>query len=85
MAEGENVVIQYGKDKSSQIDLIGYLMNVTAKITLLARPDRISVGGTFYTLLHTKSQSDFEKVSLENKDWKYIDKHNEKPYKVYTT
>ena len=85
MAEGENVVIQYGKDKSSQIDLIGYLMNVTAKITSIARPDRISVGGTFYTLLHPKSQSDFEMVSLENMDWKYIDKHNEKPYKVYTT
>jgi adenylate cyclase len=85
MAEGENVVIQYGKDKSSQIDLIGYVMNVTAKITSITRPVRISVGGTFYTLLHPKSQSDFEMVSLENMDWKYIDKHNEKPYKVYTT
>ena len=85
MAEGKNVVIQYGKDKSSQIDLIGYLMNVTAKITSITRPNRISVGGTFYTLLHPKSQSDFEMVSLENMDWKYIDKHSEKPYKVYTT
>ena len=85
MAEGENVVIQYGKDKSSQIDLIGYVMNVTAKITSITLPNRISVGGTFYTLLHPKTQSDFEKISLENMNWKYIDKHNEKPYKVYTT
>ena len=85
MAEGENVVIQYGKDKSSQIDLIGYIMNVTSKITSITLPNRISVGGTFYTLLHPKTQSDFEMVSLENMNWKYIDKHNEKPYKVYTT
>jgi adenylate cyclase len=77
MAEGENVVIQYGKDKSSQIDLIGYIMNVTAKITSITLPNRISVGGTIYTLLHPKTQSDFEIVSLENKNWKYIDMHNQ--------
>ena len=85
MAEGENVVIQYGKDKSSQIDLIGYIMNVTAKITSITLPNRISVGGTIYTLLHPKTQSDFEIVSLENKNWKYIDMHNQKPYTVFTT
>lgn len=85
MAEGQNVVIQYGRDKSSQIDLIGYVMNVTSKIASLSLPNRISVGGTFYTLLHPKSQSDFEIVPLENLDWKYIDKHTGKPYKVYTT
>jgi len=85
MAEGENVVIQYGKDKSSQIDLIGYVMNVTAKITSITLPSRISVGGTIYTLLHPKTQSDFEKVSLENMNWKYIDMHNQKPYTVFTT
>jgi adenylate cyclase len=85
MAEGENVVIQYGKDNSSQIDLIGYVMNVTAKITSITPPNRISVGGTIYTLLHPKTQSDFEIVSLENKNWKYIDMHNRKPYTVFTT
>lgn len=85
MAEGEIVVIQYGKDNSSQIDLIGYVMNVASKITSITLPNRISIGGTFYTLLHPKSQSDFEMVSLENLVWKYVDKHTEKPYKVYTT
>ena len=32
MAEGENVVVQYGYDRSSQIDLIGYGMNVERKL-----------------------------------------------------
>ncbi|MDR4490418.1 MAG: adenylate/guanylate cyclase domain-containing protein [Candidatus Nitrosocosmicus sp.] len=85
MAEGENIVIQYGKDKSSQIDLIGYVMNVASKITSLTSPNRISLGGAFYGLLHPKTRSEFEKVSLENRDWKYIDKHNQKTYEVYTT
>jgi hypothetical protein len=35
MDEGENIAIQYGCDKSAPIDLIGYPMNVAAKITSL--------------------------------------------------
>lgn len=85
MAEGENIVIQYGKDKSSQIDLIGYIMNVASKITSITLPGRISLGGTFHSLLHPKTQSEFEKISLENLEWKYIDKHNQKTYEVYST
>ncbi len=85
MTEGESVVIQYGKDNSSQIDLIGYVMNVTAKITSITLPNAISVGGTFYSLLHPKTQSDFEILSLENKNWKYVDMHTQKPYTVFTT
>ena len=85
MAEGENIVIQYGKDKSSQRDLIGYIINVASKITSLTLPNRISMGGAFHMLLHPKTQSEFEKISLENREWKYIDKHNQKIYEVYST
>ncbi len=85
MAEGENIVIQYGKDKSSQIDLIGYIINVASKITSLTLPNRISLGGAFHMLLHPKTQAEFEKISLENREWKYIDKHNQKIYEVYST
>ncbi len=38
--EGENVVVQYGYDRSSQIDILGYTMNVTAKITSITGPTR---------------------------------------------
>ena len=48
MAEGENVVVQYGYDRSSQIDLIGYGMNVAAKITFLTAPNKISIGENIY-------------------------------------
>jgi class 3 adenylate cyclase len=85
IAEGENVVIQYGNDKGSQVDLIGYVMNVASKITSITRPNKISVGGTVYRLLHPNIQSGFAKVHLDNMDWKYIDMHNGKPLEVYAS
>ena len=68
MTEGENIAIQYGKDKNSQFDLIGYIMNVASKITSLTLSNRISMGGAFLELLHPKVRSEFEKVSLENRE-----------------
>jgi adenylate cyclase len=85
--EGENLVIQYGYDKSSPIDLIGYPMNVAAKITSLTGPNKISVGNNVYKLLHPTLQSEFHKMQIkkETDEWKYIDLENNLPYKAYTT
>ena len=33
--EGESVIVQYGHDKSSPIDILGHCMNISAKITSL--------------------------------------------------
>ena len=33
--EGENVIVQYGHDKSSLIDILGYNMSVTAKLNYI--------------------------------------------------
>jgi adenylate cyclase len=82
--EGENVVVQYGYDRSSQIDLLGYTMNVAGKITSLTGPNQISVGENIYKLLHPNTQTEFqESSSLEDK-WKYLDRDTDKIYKVYT-
>lgn len=82
--EGENIVFQYGYDKSSQIDILGYTMNVTSKITSITAPNKISVGENVYKLLHPQIQSNFKQVMFENNDWKYIDIKTGKPYDVYT-
>jgi adenylate cyclase len=85
MAEGENVVVQYGYDRSSQIDLIGYGMNMAAKITSLTAPNKISIGENIYEMLHPKIQSDFEELTnLYQDGWKYINHKTGKVYKVYT-
>jgi class 3 adenylate cyclase len=82
--EGENLAIQYEFDKSAPIDLIGYPMNVAAKITSLTRPNKISVGNNIYKLLHPSLQSKFYKMKIKETEWKYIDLENNLPYKVYT-
>jgi len=52
---GENVVVQYAYDKSSQIDLLGYTMNIAAKITSLTSPNKISIGEKVYKFLASRS------------------------------
>jgi adenylate cyclase len=86
--EGENLAIQYEFDKSSPIDLIGYPMNVAAKMTSLTGPNEISVGNNVYKMLHPTLQSQFHEMQIKKgtNEWKYIDlENNLLPYKVYTT
>jgi class 3 adenylate cyclase len=84
--EGENLAIQYGYDKSAPIDLIGYPMNVAAKMTSLTGPNKITVGNNVYKLLHPTVQPEFGKMQMkEGTEWKYIDLETNLPYKVYTT
>lgn len=82
--EGENIVFQYGYDKSSQIDILGYTMNVTSKITSITPANKISVGENVYKLLHPQIQTNFKPVIFENNDWKYIDTKTRNPYAVYS-
>ena len=81
--EGEDVVVQYGYDKSSLIDILGYSMNVAAKITSLTAANKISVGNAVYKLLHPTIQSKFELLSIDQ-GWKYVDRETGELYKVFT-
>ena len=81
--EGEDVVVQYGYDKSSLIDILGYSMNVAAKITSLTAANKISVGNVVYKLLHPTIQSKFELLSID-RGWKYVDRETGELYKVFT-
>ncbi|HYF98804.1 MAG TPA: adenylate/guanylate cyclase domain-containing protein [Candidatus Saccharimonadales bacterium] len=82
--EGENIVFQYGYDKSSQADILGYTMNVTSKITSITAPDKISVGENVYKLLHPQIQSNFRQIIFDGNEWKYIDINTGNAYQVYT-
>jgi len=83
--EGENLVIQYGYDKSAPIDLIGYPINVAAKMESLTGPNKISVGNNVYKLLHPTILSEFQEMKIKETEWKYIDLETNLRYKVYTT
>ena len=82
--EGENVIVQYGHDRSSQIDILGYCMNIAAKITSLTGPNKISIGEDVYNMLHPSIRAKFKEMKLNPEDWKYTDRHTGKLYRVYT-
>jgi class 3 adenylate cyclase len=84
MDEGENVIVQYGHDKSSQIDILGYCMNIAAKITSLTGPNKISIGEDVYKMLHPSIRAKFKEMKLNPDEWKYTDRQTGKLYKVYT-
>jgi adenylate cyclase len=82
--EGENVIVQYGHDRSSQIDILGYCMNIAAKITSLTGPNKISIGEDVYKMLHPSIRAKFKEMKLNPEDWKYTDRQTGKLYKVHT-
>jgi adenylate cyclase len=82
--EGENVIVQYGHDKSSLIDILGYGMSITAKITSLTNPDKITIGKDVYDILHPEIKSKFTEIKHNVDNWKYADRRTGRLYKLYT-
>jgi adenylate cyclase len=81
--EGENAVIQYGYEKDSPIDVLGYSMNVASKITSLTAPNSISIGENLYNLLDYDLQSEFKELPIPSDKWKYINRDTKKSYRIY--
>jgi adenylate cyclase len=81
---GENAIIQYGYEQRSPIDILGYTMNVAAKITSLTAANKVSIGGNVYKSLDNKIQSEFHELLMPGNEWKYINYETDTPYKVYT-
>jgi adenylate cyclase len=82
--EGENVIVQYGHDKSSLIDILGYSMSICSKITSLTNPNKITIGEDIYDILHLEIKSKFTEVKYDIGSWKYSDKQTGQLYKLYT-
>ena len=80
---GENAIVQYGYEQLSPIDILGYSMNIAAKITSLTGANKISIGHNVYKSLDRKTQREFHEFSMPDNRWKYIDYGTDKPYKVY--
>ena len=84
MDEGENVIVQYGHDRSSPIDILGYCMNIAAKITSLTVPNNISIGQYVYDMLHPSIKSKFSELKFSADEWRYTDRHTGQLYRVYS-
>jgi len=85
MDEGENVIVQYGHDRSSPIDILGYCMNIAAKITSLTLANKVSIGQYVYEMLHPSIKARFSEVKFSSGEWRYTDRYTGQIYKVYST
>lgn len=83
--EGENVIIQHGHDESSLIDVLGYCMNRSAKITSLTSPNQIMIGECVYADLEYYMKMEFNEIMFDPKQWTYINKETGRLYTLYTT
>ncbi len=82
--EGENVVVQYGHDKNSLIDILGYCMNIAAKITSITDPNGITIGEDVYNVIHPTLKSRFRELKNRIEDWKYTNRQTGQIYKLYS-
>lgn len=72
--EGENVVVLYGQDKSSSIDILGYWISITSKITTITEADQITVGKDVYFALDNALRNKFSEITSQVEDWKYTNR-----------
>jgi adenylate cyclase len=80
---GESIIIQYGHDERSHIDILGYSMNKSAKITSLTYPNTITIGEDMYSNLNPKLKVEFKEIKTTIENWKYINKKTGQIYKIY--
>ncbi|HET6730656.1 MAG TPA: adenylate/guanylate cyclase domain-containing protein [Nitrososphaeraceae archaeon] len=73
--EGENVVVQYGHDKGSPIDILGYCISIAAKITSITESDKITVGKDVYFALGPILRNKFTEITPYTNDWRYTNRH----------
>jgi adenylate cyclase len=76
--------VQYGHEKSSPIDILGYYMSIYAKITSLADPNRITIGEDVYIVLPSQMKMKFKEVNYGVEYWKYANRRTDQIYKLYT-
>lgn len=91
---GENVVVQYGWDTHTvegkqfrwpYYDILGYTINVAAKMTNLAKLDQIVIGQMVYDLLDDRQKSTFAPLQIDPAVWGYLSDHTGGIYKLYGT
>jgi class 3 adenylate cyclase len=90
---GDNVVVQYGWDahtledgvqiKKPHLDILGYTINVAAKMTSLATPDQIVIGQFVYEALDDGQKKHFAPVKVNPQVWDYVSDHTGKIYVLY--
>lgn len=90
---GDNVVVQYGWDTTTlegdkvirkpHLDILGYTISVTAKMTSLATPNQIVVGEFVYEALADEQKGLFNPLVVSTEVWEYMSDYTGKVYQLY--
>jgi adenylate cyclase len=96
---GENVVVQYGwgahaytiekKNKQQKIvnkphlDILGYTISITAKMTSFAKSNQIVIGQYVYDTLDDLQKSTFKVLQVRSNDWNYVSSNTGDIYSLY--
>ena len=90
---GDNVVVQYGWDTTAlddgrvarrpHLDILGYTISVTAKMTTLAEPGQIMIGQFVYEALCEEQQASYKPMTISPEIWGYVSDHTGKIYQLY--
>ena len=81
---GANMIVRYGSDKEkSHVDILGPAMNMASKIQNMAKSQEIMIGEDVYSRLHPTLQTEFEKQTLTDAQWKYRYRESNKQYPIY--
>ena len=59
-------------------------MSVSAKMTSLTEPNKITIGDDVFNVLHLELKEKFVQVSYSEKEWKYVNKRTGQLYKLHT-
>lgn len=81
---GTNTVVRYGRanQDSSTVDLIGYPLNLTAKIQMYACPNEVLAGEHLYNALPSSMQGKF--VAKPSDGWNYCHPGTDNAYNLYS-
>jgi class 3 adenylate cyclase len=81
---GETQIVDLGAENvKSTPDLLGYTMNIAAKICAACPPDKIAIGESVFRNLHVSRKKHFEEMSLPKERWNYLDACTNRRYSVF--
>ena len=95
---GENVVVQYGWEKTFLnqddkvveikkpiMDVLGYTISITAKMTSLAKPNQIVIGQFVYDVIENNQKIQFTELPINSDVWNYISNSTGSIYRLYAS
>jgi adenylate cyclase len=69
--------------KKPHLDILGYTISITAKMTALARPDQIVIGQSVYNSLDNSQKSNFNVLLISPEVWNYVSENTGNIYRLY--